>query len=161
MTFNANIFPYLEENNFRDILSERMGMNLPYFPTYADCYKQAVLLALYLTKNKQNHNFEFTFEEPEVTAFCFKVILPSGQKISISVPPDANKSLARGGSPTFETALFEDDKLVYSEQLGLDYSDVCRFMSHQEVLDELIRVNDITLRIAKHERTEEDKPFAS
>ena len=82
----------------------------------------------------------------KITHHCFRITLPSGQVVSVSVPPDANAHLTMETleSAVFETALVGNDgHLTYSKELG--YDDIQRFYSQAEVFNELIRLIPLTL----------------
>lgn len=94
--------------------------------------------------------------------YCFRV---SGfthtefDSVSISVPPDAmgnrGAEFDEGDPSTFETALVKDGELVYVEEL--DYEDVQRFFSTEELIAELERLhNSISEEEKKDETPEED-----
>ena len=83
----------------------------------------------------------------DITGHCFRITLPSGQVVSVSVPPDVNLNLTEKTleSAVFETALFgKDGNIMYSDELG--YEDIQRFFSHEDVCEELKRINSLTLR---------------
>lgn len=81
-------------------------------------------------------------------AHCFRVSLPfpyPSSHISVSVPPDAygnrGDDYNEGVPSTYETVLFNNEKLVYNESVG--YDDVRRFESTDELVEELVRVSQL------------------
>jgi len=108
--------------------------------------RQTCTAAVKLLANTLRKSTNFSITD-DITHHCFRIILPSGQVVSVSVPPDANERLTMEtlGSAVFETALVGNDgNLMYSDELG--YEDIQRFFSHADVCEELNRVNSLTLR---------------
>ena len=114
-------------------------------------YMKAIELANYLNTHLP---FKLCIVD-KVDGHCFRIHLPSGQLISVSIPPDCNKGLTMEKINTwriiYETALIKDDNVIYNTKMGLGYSDVCRFWSKEELVEELVRVNSIISKKNKKE----------
>ena len=114
-------------------------------------YMKAIELANYLNTHLP---FKLCIVD-KVDGHCFRIHLPSGQLISVSIPPDCNKGLTMEKINTwriiYETALIKDDNVIYNTKMGLGYSDVCRFWSKEELGEELVRVNSIISKKNKKE----------
>ena len=114
-------------------------------------YMKAIELANYLNTHLP---FKLCIVD-KVDGHCFRIHLPSGQLISVSIPPDCNKGLTMEKINTwriiYETALIKDDNIIYNTEMGLGYSDVCRFWSKEELVEELVRVNSIISKKNKKE----------
>ena len=117
-------------------------------------YMKAIELANYLNTHLP---FKLCIVK-KIDGHCFRIHLPSGQVISVSIPPDCNKGLTMEKINTwriiYETALIKDDNVIYNTKMGLGYTDVCRFWSKEELVEELVRVNSI---ISKKNKTEAAK----
>ena len=89
--------------------------------------------------------------------FNFKLMVPKNpmiDSISVSIPPDANRSISEKELDAsdlenvdwivFETALFKDDEIIYSNREGF-YGEVgiARFWSLNELIDEINRVKKL------------------
>ena len=73
--------------------------------------------------------------------FRIKVDRSPVKYVSCSIPPDVNRNINISRKPVFETALMDDDGLIYDETLG--YEDVRRFETIYEVADEIKRICSI------------------
>jgi len=114
-------------------------------------YMKAIELANYLNTHLP---FKLCIVD-EVKGHCFRIHLPSGQIISVSIPMDCNKGLTMENINTwriiYETALIKDDKVIYNTKMSLGYTDVCRFWSKEKLVEELVRVNSIISKKNKKE----------
>jgi len=137
LAVNLQKYPFLQENVRKDMMFKMVGLPA----NTVACYKAAVELATYLHNANANANESIILENSVVKSSCFHLLLQTEQKLSIAVPSDANQYCS--GEPNiFEIALMSGDELIYNPDLG--YHDVCRFTTHEEVFDELVRINTHT-----------------
>jgi len=128
---NFQNYPFLQENVRKDMMFKMIGLPA----NNVACYKAAVELDTYL-RNVNSKN-SIILEFSVVKSSCFHILLQTEQKLSIAVPSDANQYCS-GKPDIFEIALMSGDELIYNSELG--YDDVCRFTTHEEVFDELVRI---------------------
>jgi len=128
---NLQNYPFLQENVRKDMMFKMIGLPA----NNVACYKAAVELDTYL-RNVNSKN-SIILEFSVVKSSCFHILLQTEQKLSIAVPSDANQYCS-GKPDIFEIALMSGDELIYIPELG--YDDVCRFTTHEEVFDELVRI---------------------
>lgn len=132
---NLQNYPFLQENVRKDMIFKMIGLPA----NNVACYKAAVELDTYL-RNVNSKN-SIILEFSVVKSSCFHILLQTEQKLSIAVPSDANQYCS-GKPDIFEIALMSGNELIYNPELG--YDDVCRFTTHEEVFDELVRINTHT-----------------
>ncbi len=95
-----------------------------------------------------------TLESRDKNSYCFRVIFESPKNlvhaISISYPPDAygNRGVEYNQpeiATTIETAVIDStNKLFYPNELG--YSDVLRFDTLKEIVEEILRVGNFVAK---------------
>lgn len=90
------------------------------------------------------------------TGFNFKLMVPDNPMIdfiSVSIPPDANRNISEKELNAgdlekvdwivYETALFKNDEIIYSDKDGFYEDGIARFWSLNELAEEISRVKKL------------------
>ena len=101
------------------------------------CQKAARELHTWLEQQNLPDGYRIT---DAMDSHCFRVVNDRGDGISVAYPPDAmgNREMDGPVPSTIETMLIRSNELAYDDEL--DYSDVLRFNSYDELLSEVQRI---------------------